>query len=329
MPRKKRKVYAVAAGRNIGIYSTWEEAKKQVDGFKKARHKSFPSTQQGILQAQTYLSNQSTSQTTTTQPPSISQPSMYQPSLSQQTTTTTTQPISQQTRKRKRTTYQTQIQQEFSKPTQSSTSTSSCSSTVTIWTDGATSNNGSKNAKGGIGIFFDNGNWYSLIGEHQPPQSISERFDIQNVTNQRCELYAIFRTLVELDQRLEKRPPAPELECATPKRVVIMTDSDYSLKCLTKWHHYWKKKSTGWTKANGDPVKNVDIIQPTLEGLNKFHNTHDVHVHIEWCKAHNNIPGNVEADRLAVQGKDFKSSTNFLQYFASSSRGAAQKRQKN
>ena len=33
--------YAVAAGRKVGIYSTWAEAKKEVDGFSGARYKKF------------------------------------------------------------------------------------------------------------------------------------------------------------------------------------------------------------------------------------------------------------------------------------------------
>lgn len=37
----KKKYYAVKNGRNIGIYDNWEECKKQVNGFKGAKYKSF------------------------------------------------------------------------------------------------------------------------------------------------------------------------------------------------------------------------------------------------------------------------------------------------
>lgn len=37
----KKKYYAVKNGRNIGIYDSWEECKKQVNGFKGAKYKSF------------------------------------------------------------------------------------------------------------------------------------------------------------------------------------------------------------------------------------------------------------------------------------------------
>ena len=36
-----KKVYAVRAGRACGIFTTWEECKKQVDGYAGARYKGF------------------------------------------------------------------------------------------------------------------------------------------------------------------------------------------------------------------------------------------------------------------------------------------------
>ena len=36
-----KKVYAVKKGRITGIFSTWDECKRQVDGFKSAEYKSF------------------------------------------------------------------------------------------------------------------------------------------------------------------------------------------------------------------------------------------------------------------------------------------------
>lgn len=38
-----RKFYVVWKGRRPGIYTTWDEAKRQVDGYGGARYKSFPS----------------------------------------------------------------------------------------------------------------------------------------------------------------------------------------------------------------------------------------------------------------------------------------------
>ena len=49
----KRKFYAVAVGHKTGIFSTWDECKKQVDGYSGAKHKGFYSGQE----AQAYLNS--------------------------------------------------------------------------------------------------------------------------------------------------------------------------------------------------------------------------------------------------------------------------------
>ena len=38
----KNKYYVVWKGREIGVYSTWESCKMQIEGFKGAQYKSFP-----------------------------------------------------------------------------------------------------------------------------------------------------------------------------------------------------------------------------------------------------------------------------------------------
>jgi len=43
-----KRYYAVAAGRNPGIYTTWNEAEKQVNGFSGARHRKFSNEQDAI-----------------------------------------------------------------------------------------------------------------------------------------------------------------------------------------------------------------------------------------------------------------------------------------
>ncbi|KAG7341764.1 phosphoglyceromutase [Nitzschia inconspicua] len=57
MPKKsnKPKVYAVAVGRQPGIYHTWDECQAQVQAFSKAKFKSFPTAQD----AQIYLQQHS------------------------------------------------------------------------------------------------------------------------------------------------------------------------------------------------------------------------------------------------------------------------------
>jgi viroplasmin and RNaseH domain-containing protein len=47
MPRK-RKFYSVSVGREVGVYTTWDDCKRQVHGFSGAVYKSFPTEGQAI-----------------------------------------------------------------------------------------------------------------------------------------------------------------------------------------------------------------------------------------------------------------------------------------
>ena len=44
----KSKFYVVWTGKNPGIYNTWEECKKQVEGEKNARYKSYPTLEEAV-----------------------------------------------------------------------------------------------------------------------------------------------------------------------------------------------------------------------------------------------------------------------------------------
>lgn len=58
MAKKKAKFYVVWEGKEPGIYNTWEECKKQVDGFEGAKYKSFPTVAAAQLAySQSYFEN--------------------------------------------------------------------------------------------------------------------------------------------------------------------------------------------------------------------------------------------------------------------------------
>lgn len=44
----KPKFYAISNGRKTGIYTSWNEAQKQVTGFKNANYKSYPSLTEAL-----------------------------------------------------------------------------------------------------------------------------------------------------------------------------------------------------------------------------------------------------------------------------------------
>ena len=43
MGKNKWSFYAVARGRKVGLFTTWNDCKRQIDGFKGARFKGFNS----------------------------------------------------------------------------------------------------------------------------------------------------------------------------------------------------------------------------------------------------------------------------------------------
>ena len=58
----------------------------------------------------------------------------------------------------------------------------------------------------------------------------------------------------------------------------ILADSQYAINVVTKWRHGWKQR--GWTKADKQPIKNLDLIQAidrAIEGRD---------VTFEWVKGH-------------------------------------------
>jgi ribonuclease HI len=71
-----------------------------------------------------------------------------------------------------------------------------------------------------------------------------------DTTNNQCELLAIQRALEAV------RMFAYALKDQT---VVIVSDSQYSLNCITEWLEGWK--TADWHLASGEPVKNPEIIK--------------------------------------------------------------------
>jgi ribonuclease HI len=150
---------------------------------------------------------------------------------------------------------------------------------IEVFTDGSTIDNGSKFAYGGIGIHFPN----------KEIDDISEPFLIKPVTNQRSELYAIYKAISEISDNLEFN------------KMTIYSDSNYSIKSLTKWITNWK--TNNWKTSNRKEVKNQDIIKMIDKLLIKHKNKiHFIHVRAHTGKTDYRSLGNEKADELASYG---------------------------
>ena len=125
-----------------------------------------------------------------------------------------------------------------------------------VFTDGSCTSNGKKNSKAGYAVWFpDHPTWASAekIPEDQPQ------------TNQRAELAAINLAVKILEDK-------GEVDCD----LVIYSDSDYSINCLSTWLPGWMNR--GWKTAAGKDVLHQDLIKDTTSRLSKFKSHRFVHV---------------------------------------------------
>ncbi len=77
----------------------------------------------------------------------------------------------------------------------------------------------------------------------------------------------------------------------------IITDSSYSINCVTVWYNGWIKR--GWKKSNGEIVENQDLIK-AIRRLIEMRDQLGIETKFTWIKGHNQDPGNTAADQLAV-----------------------------
>ena len=148
-----------------------------------------------------------------------------------------------------------------------SSSSSTPTEPVVIYTDGA--------CKGNPGP----GGWGALLSQGTTEKEI---FGGElGTTNNRMELSAVIEALSAL-----KRP------C----KVTLYLDSEYVRKGITEWIHGWKAR--GWKTAAKAPVKNVDLWQRLDAVVASSGHTIDW----RWVKGHAGDPGNERADGLANKG---------------------------
>jgi ribonuclease HI len=125
-----------------------------------------------------------------------------------------------------------------------------------VFTDGSCTSNGRKGAKAGFAAWFpDHPSWSSAL---RVP-------DDQDQTNNRAELSAIQLAVKTLEDR-------GEIDCD----LVIYSDSEYSINCLTSWLPGWM--SRGWKTAAGKDVLHQDLIKDITSRLSRFKSHRFVHV---------------------------------------------------
>jgi len=124
-----------------------------------------------------------------------------------------------------------------------------------VFTDGSALNNGKKNCVAACGIVWVNGE-FQPEGFKLPPDELH--------TNNRAEYMAAIRALEQ----------ANEIDPECKETLKIYTDSKLMVDTITKWVNTWESK--GWKKANGSPVKNMDLVKK-LHNYNKQRNVEWIH----------------------------------------------------
>lgn len=155
---------------------------------------------------------------------------------------------------------------------------------INIYCDGACSPNPGKSGTG-VAVYFKSELkelWYGL---HQAMG-----------TNNTAELNGMLEAF---------RYAAPFI--AKGQTVQVLSDSKYSIDCITKWAKGWQSK--GWTRGKGEEIKNLEIIKECFALYEQL----KANLIISHVKGHANIEGNELSDRMAVLARKQKQ-VGFVQY---------------
>ncbi|CAI2331382.1 unnamed protein product [Caenorhabditis sp. 36 PRJEB53466] len=233
-------------GGEVGIYRTWNECKTQVDGFQNPRFKKFGSE----AEARKFIAENVTIAGTSSKSPFVAGKSRKRKAGS---------PSSSDASAAKRNAVEGEevIEPEFV-------------NAPVVYTDGACSSNGRKNAKAGWGVYWGEGSEDNAFGAVYGA-----------ATNNRGELIAVEKAL---EKAIEKGLP----------RVVVKTDSKLLIQSMTMWIQGWKRK--GWVTSTGTPVLNKDVLVK-IDNLRQKLKVKFIHV-----RGHAGIHGNEMADELARKG---------------------------
>ncbi len=155
---------------------------------------------------------------------------------------------------------------------------------IQIYCDGACSPNPGKSGSGMA--IYTKGSLSSLwYGLYKP-----------NGTNNTAELNALLEAM-----KVAKKTIAQQ------QTTQILSDSKYSIDCITKWAKGWKTK--GWKRGKGEEIKNLEIIQECFA----LYESIKSNIVITHVKGHANIEGNELSDRMAVFARTHKE-VKFVEY---------------
>ncbi|RLV96656.1 Ribonuclease H [Spathaspora sp. JA1] len=272
--------YAVANGRNKGVYTSWEECKAQVNGHSGSQFKKFDSPQG----ASDYMNKNSSSSTSSSSygRSSYSSSSYSSPSYSSSSYSSPS----------------------YSTPSYSSSSYSSSSyskpssqkktSNEAIYVDGACRGNGKDSSPAsGYGVYYgpnDSRNAAVPLSKVDGPST--------KATNQRAELHASIHAMENINRDLSNNKASRPSE--------IHSDSKYVVESMNNWSNNWK--DNGWKTTTNKDVANADLFKRAVslkeDISSKYTEKGWEPLQFTHVKGHAGIEGNEQADKLANLGAD-------------------------
>ena len=151
---------------------------------------------------------------------------------------------------------------------------------VEVYTDGACSKNGQKQAQAAWAFYFP----------ANKSLSKADRVPADNLqTNQRAELMAISEAVKTAETAFD----------VLDTELKIYTDSTYSKNCLTVWLPSWVRNN--WKTSQGGDVQHRDIIEDTSNRLSRFKSFNITYVKAHTGGGDEQSQNNHIVDRMAVR----------------------------
>jgi ribonuclease HI len=159
-----------------------------------------------------------------------------------------------------------------------------CDRQYKVFVDGSAFNNGKKNCYGGVGVFFaDNDS-----------RNVSMKITDKKVSNNVGEIKACIKAIHIIVNNDSK-----------PGLISIYSDSEYTIKSITKWAKLWE--FNGWKRRGNNEIKNKELIIELYNLYKKYKikfihvRSHQTEPQLKTTEDHFRWYGNMMADKLARQ----------------------------
>lgn len=265
--------YAVKVGKEPGIYTSWPDAKAQVNGFPGATYKKFATKHSAESWLQSDLLDAGTNKLST-------EPGII---LSQASNSHQAPASIQQDPRVMKINLPLELDISGNPGFNPDRWTRIPGAGIYIFTDGSYKKSTNKT---GAGIYLGPSAMNLYI--NMPPDS----------TNNQAELFALYVTLKIINVTI---PTLNELQ----QPLTIISDSKYSIDAITKWYNGWEKN--GWKTADGSPVKNKDLliaIQTEWKNVNIQAKQAGWTIKLEHQFSHKSAPPTSSKEYVIWQGND-------------------------